>query len=248
MEILGIDIGGSGIKGAIVDVQTGELITERHRIPTPFPATPQDVAETVKEIVDHFNWVGKKVGCGFPAVVQNGIIRTAANIDESWIGVNADNLLSQTTGSATILLNDADAAGIAEMNFGAGKGHKGVVIMITIGTGLGTAIFSGGQLLPNTELGHIKMKHGEAEDYASAATRELEDLSWKHWGKRFNKYLRDMNAYFWPDLFILGGGASKKFDKYEHKLDEDINVVPAEMLNNAGIIGAALNAENKIIR
>jgi len=239
MEVLGIDIGGSGIKGAIVDVVKGEMITERHRIPTPQPATPEAVAETVNELVKHFDWKGK-IGCGFPAVVRNGIVLTASNIDNSWIGVNVNEIFSKATGCETLVANDADVAGIAEVKFGVGKESKGVVILITIGTGIGTVIFNNGVLLPNTELGHIEMNGMIAEKYTSDAARKKHDLKWKAWGMRFNRYLELMCFYFSPDLIILGGGASKKFEKFSDNITVDVPVVPAQLENQAGIVGAAI--------
>lgn len=239
MEILGIDIGGSGIKGAIVDIEKGILLTERHRIPTPQPATPKAVAETVHQLVKHFEWKGE-MGCGFPAVVRHGIIRTASNIDKSWIGLHAGELFSNVTGCPTLLVNDADAAGMAEMSFGAGINRNGTVIMITVGTGIGSAIFTRGSLLPNTEFGHIILKGKVAEKIASDAARKRDDLNWKSWGNRFNKYLNRMEFFFSPDLFIIGGGASKKFEKYTKYLNTEAEIVAAKLKNEAGIIGAAL--------
>jgi polyphosphate glucokinase len=239
MEVLGIDIGGSGIKGAPVDIEKGILLAERHRIPTPKPATPDAVAETVKQIVDHFNWKGE-IGCGFPAVIRHGIIRTASNIDKSWIGVRAGELFTKITGCPTLLVNDADAAGMAEMSFGSAKNHNGTVIMVTVGTGIGTAIFTRGQLLPNTEFGHIILKGSVAETIASDAARKRDDLNWKDWGLVFNKYLARMEFFCSPDLFIIGGGASKKFEKYIKYLNVEADIVAADLKNEAGIIGAAL--------
>ncbi len=243
MEILGIDIGGSGIKGALINTENGKFLAERYRIPTPQPATPEVVAKTVAKVAQHFNWQGP-VGCGFPALIPGGIVRNASNIDESWIGTDAIRLFTKTTGCATTVVNDADAAGLAEMKFGAGKGQKGVVILITIGTGLGTAMFTKGELLPNTEFGHIILKGMIAEHYASDAAREEENLSWKKWAKRFNKYLLRLEELLWPDLIILGGGASKKSEKFMRYFTVGAKVVPARLLNHAGIIGAALSAEN----
>lgn len=239
MEVLGIDIGGSGIKGAPVDIEKGILLAERHRIPTPQPATPEAVAHTVKELVEHFNWKGE-IGCGFPSVVRHGIIRTASNIDDSWIGVHAGELFSKVTNCPTLLVNDADAAGMAEMSFGSARNRKGTVIMVTVGTGIGTAIFTRGQLLPNTEFGHIILKGKVAEKIASDAARKRDDLNWKEWGSRFNKYLARMEFLFSPDLFIIGGGASKKFEKYIKYINVEAEIVSAELKNEAGIIGAAL--------
>lgn len=245
MQILGVDIGGSGIKGAIVDTETGEFVGERHRIDTPKPATPEAVAEVLAQLTSHFNWHGP-VGCGFPASIQHGVARTAANLSSDFIGTDIDKLFSETTQCPCFCLNDADAAGIAEMHFGVGAGQNGVVLLITIGTGLGTAFFTDGVLLPNTELGHAYMANGkEGEHYASDAVRKKEDLGWKSWGQRFNKYLCLMEDLFWPDLIILGGGASKKFDKFKQQISVKAPIKPAALLNQAGIIGAALHAEAK---
>ena len=238
MQRLGIDIGGSGIKGALVDTEAGCFIGERHRIPTPQPATPQAVAETVRAIVAHFDYSGP-LGVGLPAVVQQGVARTAANIHQDWIGTDAEALLREATGCPTRVVNDADAAGIAEMRFGAGRGCAGVVMVVTLGTGIGSALFTDGQLLPNTELGHLLVGSVEAEHYASDATRKREDLGWRKWAARLDEVLHAYQALWWPDRFILGGGVSKKHEKYLGRLTVEAEVVPAELLNHAGIIGAA---------
>ena len=245
MQILGVDIGGSGIKGAIVNTETGELVTERHRIETPQPATPEAVSAVLAKLVAHFNWDGP-IGCGFPAAIQHGIARTAANIAPSFIGTHVDKLFSEITKCPCYNLNDADAAGMAEMRFGEGSGQSGVVLLITIGSGLGSVFFTDGKLLPNTELGHIFMQNGmEAEHYASDVVRKAEDLGWKRWGNRFNQYLVMMEALFWPDLIILGGGGSKKIAKFQDQLTVEALVKPAAFLNQAGIVGAALYARSK---
>jgi len=245
MQILGVDIGGSGIKGAIVDTSTGELVSERHRIETPQPATPEAVAPVLAQLTRHFNWTGL-IGCGFPAAIQHGIVRTASNIAPSFIGTDIDRLFSDATQCPCFNLNDADAAGMAEIEFGEGANQAGVVLMVTIGTGLGTALFTDGNLIPNTELGHIYLENGkEAERYASDAVRKAEDLGWKRWGKRFDFYLTSMEKLFWPDLIILGGGASKKFEKFQDQLTIEAPVKPAAFLNQAGIVGAALYAKLK---
>lgn len=241
MEYLGIDIGGSGIKGAPVDIKTGELLAPRHRIRTPKPAQPEPMAEVVGEIAKFFNWNGP-IGIGMPTLVRHGIIGTAANISKRWLGVNAEELFSQATGCPVYVINDADAAGIAEMTFGAGRGRKGVVLIITIGTGLGSVIFVNGRMLPNTELGHIEIGGVEAESFASDAARKREDLSWKKWGKRFNLYLTTLERWFSPDLIILGGGISDDFEEFRPYLELTAEVVPAQLLNEAGIVGAALAA------
>lgn len=241
MDILGIDIGGSGIKGAPVDLSQGVLAAERLRIATPQPATPDAVADTVGRIIRHFNWTGP-VGCGLPSVVQNGVARTAANIDSSWIGTDVRALLSQRTGCPVTVINDADAAGIAEMRFGAGRGRNGTILMVTVGTGLGTALFRDGTLVPNTELGHLLLNGKVAEKYASAATREDLGLSYETWAKRLDLYLHQLQSLFWPDLFILGGGISKKHEKFFPFLTIETEFLPAILRNQAGIVGAALAA------
>lgn len=241
MQVMGIDIGGSGVKGAPVDCESGELLQERCRIPTPQPATPDAVARTVREVVRHFNWHGE-IGCGFPARVQHGVVKTAANIAAEWIGVNGETLFTQATGCAARLINDADAAGLAEMQFGAGRRETGLVMLITVGTGLGTALFCGGHLVPNTEFGHVYLKKMIAEHYASDAARKQEQLEWPQWAKRFDKYLLHLERLLSPDLFIIGGGVSRKFDKFAPYLSLNARVVPAQLLNQAGIIGAALAA------
>lgn len=242
--LLGIDIGGSGIKGALVDPDTGNLTTERHRIETPQPSTPEAVAETVTEIVTFFDYTGV-VGCTFPAIVRRGVTHSAANVDEGWIGFDADALLTETTGCEVHLLNDADAAGIAEVTFGAGKGVAGVVILLTFGTGIGSAMFQDGKLVPNTEFGHLFLDEGqEAEAWAADRVRKDDDLSWKLWGRRVDGYLKHLEFIFSPDLFILGGGVSKKSEKYMKFLSPQTHVVPAALLNEAGIVGAALWASH----
>lgn len=241
MEALGIDIGGSGIKGAPVDLVTGELLAPRCRIPTPQPAKPEPIAEVVGEIAKYFSWNGA-IGCGFPAIVRHGVIGSAANISKKWIGVDAEALFRQATGCPVHVVNDADAAGIAEMTFGAGRGRSGVVLIVTIGTGLGTALFTDGYLVPNCELGHIEINGQDAETFASDAARKREALSWKKWGKRFNLYLSTLERLFSPDLIILGGGVSKEFDAFRKYLTLQTEMTPAALLNEAGIVGAALAA------
>ena len=239
--ILGIDIGGSGIKGAPVDVDSGTLLAPRFRIPTPDSAKPHPVAETVAQVAHHFTWSGP-IGCGFPAIVQAGVVGSAANVHKKWIGVDAQTLFSETCGCPVTVMNDADVAGLAEMSFGAGKGRQGVVLLITIGTGLGSALFTDGHLVPNTELGHLEIDGIDAERRASDAARQRDKLSWKRWAKRFNRYLNTLERLFSPDLLILGGGASKDYQKFLPELQVHCEVLPAQMLNEAGIIGAALAA------
>ncbi len=241
MSILGVDIGGSGVKGAPVNLKKGKFATERLRIETPQPSTPGAVAKVVAKIVDHFALKGP-FGCTFPAVVQHGVVKTAANVDDSWIGVDAEKLLRKKTGYPVVVLNDADAAGIAEMQYGAGQGVKGVVVVLTFGTGIGSAIFVDGKLLPNTEFGHVQLHGDDAEHYAAAQVRKNEDLGWKKWGQRVNEYLQYMEMLFSPDLFIIGGGVSKRHEKFFEYIDVHAEVVPAQLFNDAGIIGAALVA------
>lgn len=241
MQVLGIDVGGSGIKGAPVDTETGRLTAERFRIKTPKKAEPQPVAEVVAEIARAFNWKGP-IGIGFPAPIKSGVALMAANVSEKWVGTNADELFTKITGCDCTMINDADAAGLAEMKFGAGKGQPGTVIMITLGTGIGTAIFHRGNLLPNTEFGHLDMNGKDAEHRASDAVRQREELSWKKYAKRLNNYLVAMEKLFWPDLFIIGGGISKESEKYVPLLTIETPVVTAQLRNEAGIVGAALAA------
>lgn len=246
MEILGIDVGGTGIKGAPVDIETGVLLAPRFRLKTPRSGKPVPVAKRVAEIATHFEWQGP-VGCGFPAVVQHGVAKTAANIHATWVGTDAAGLFAETTGCPVEVINDADAAGLAEITFGAGRDRSGVVLVVTVGTGLGTALFSDGHLLPNTELGHLEIDGYDAELRASDAARKRETLSWKKWGQRLGKYLGTLEELFWPDLIILGGGVSKKFDQFSPFLNLRAEVVPAQLLNEAGIIGAALAARSLAI-
>lgn len=243
MKILGIDVGGSGIKGAIVDTKKGKLLTDRYRIPTPQPATPTAVIDTICKIVNGFEWQGP-VGCGFPAAVVNEVVKTASNIDKSWIGVNASEQIEDTTGCPTHLVNDVDAAGYAEMKFGAGKHEKGTVFIAAFGTGIGTAIFRNKELVPNTELGFLKLNGKPAEHYAANSVRERDNLNWETWGRRVNEYLEEVESLFWPNLIIVGGGVSKKFHEFQPYISVQTPVVPAKNRNHAGIIGAALAAKN----
>ena len=243
--MVGVDVGASGIKGAIVNIETGELLTERHKLPTPKPATPQAMAGTFAELIKMLDWSGP-IGCGFPAIIKKGVAHSAANIDTSWIGTNVEEIFSSACGCPVKVLNDADAAGLAEMSFGKGKGVDGVVLLITIGSGLGSALFVNGQLVPNSELGHIYLQNEEkvAEFKASSAAKKREDISYEIWGKRLNDYLVHLDRIFSPDRVILGGGISRKFEKYGKYLDITVDVVPADLRNNAGSIGAALYAAN----
>jgi polyphosphate glucokinase len=239
--VMGVDIGGTGIKGAPVDVEKGTLTDERFRLLTPSPATPKSVSDVVADVVDHFGWKGP-VGATFPAVVKNGVTMTAANVNSKWVGTDAEKVLSERLGAPTIVLNDADAAGIAEVRFGAGRDRKGVVLMITLGTGIGCGMFHDGVLIPNTELGHIEIDGKDAESMAADSVRERKGLSWKKYAERVETYIRRLDALLWPDLVILGGGASKKADKLLPHLDVRPEVVAATLLNEAGIVGAAIAA------
>jgi polyphosphate glucokinase len=237
--VLGIDIGGSGIKGAPVACATGELLAPRHRIVTPQPATPDAIADVVAQIAEHFDWNGP-VGCTFPAVVKDGVTLTAANVDPSWIGTDADALFTKRLGMPVTLLNDADAAGLAEMRVGAGRGHRGVVITVTLGTGIGCGLFTNGVLVPNCELGHIEIDGRDAERFAAASVRDRKKLSWKQYAARVETYLRRLDALLWPDLIVIGGGVSKDADQFLPRIDVRPEVVPATLRNNAGIVGAAI--------
>jgi polyphosphate glucokinase len=242
MEILGIDIGGSGIKGAPVETETGELLYPRHRIPTPKLGKPKPMAKVVAAVTQHFDWDGL-IGCGFPAVIHEGVVHSAANIHKRWIGTDAASLFSKATGCDVFVLNDADAAGLAEMTFGAGRSRKGVVLVVTIGTGLGTALFTEGHLVPNMELGHLEIDCEDAELRASDAARMREELSWKKWSQRLDRYLITLEHLLSPDLIILGGGVSKRHEMFLPRLTVQTEVVPALLGNQAGIIGAALAAK-----
>ena len=243
----GVDIGGTGIKGAPVDLATGKLTADRLRIATPHPATPAAVAAVVAEVVNHFNWTGP-IGTAFPAAVKSGVAMTAANVDKSWIGTNIEGVIGAATGTKVSAINDADAAGVAELAYGVGKGQEGVVIMTTFGTGIGTAVFLHGQLVPNTELGHLEIDGKDAETQASELVRENKGLSWKKWAKRVDAYLKHLEALFWPDMIIIGGGASRKADKFIPLLTVRTPVVPAALQNEAGIVGAAVVATGDVTR
>jgi polyphosphate glucokinase len=239
--VMGVDIGGTGIKGATVDVESGMLTADRFRILTPHPSTPKAVADVVVEVVNHFDWNGP-VGATFPAVVKDGVTLTAANVDKEWIGTDADALFTDGLGMPVHMLNDADAAGLAEVRFGAGKDRKGVVVMITLGTGIGCGMFHDGVLIPNTELGHIEIDGKDAEKFAAEVVRENKGLSWKEYAKRVEKYLRRLDALIWPDLFVIGGGISKQADKWLPHIHVRPELVPATLQNEAGIVGAAIAA------
>jgi polyphosphate glucokinase len=237
----GVDIGGSGIKGCVVDLDAGRLVGERVRIDTPQPATPDAVYPVVGRIVDSFGWTGR-VGVTFPGVLKHGVAHTAANVDPTWIGTDVDAGMSALIPGTVETLNDADAAGLAEMRYGAGRGRAGVVLMLTFGTGIGSALFVDGRLVPNTEFGHIQVDGEDGERRASAAAREREGLGYPDWAKRVDRYLDVLEAGLWPDLVIVGGGVSKKAHKWVPLLSTRTPVVPAQLLNDAGIVGAALAA------
>ncbi len=244
MNILGVDIGGTGIKAAPVDASKGEMLAERQRILTPDPATPTAVIEVVAQLVDHFQYQDKSIGVGFPGPIVGGVVKTAVNLSDDWMDLDGDDLISERTGCPTTMVNDADAAGLAEVHFGAGKGIKGVTLVITLGTGIGTGLFVNGELVPNTELGHLYLrnKKQDAEYYAAESARIRNEWSWKKWAKHLDAFLWEINKLFWPQLIIIGGGASKRHAQFLPLLTVPTKVAPASMGNNAGIIGAALAA------
>ncbi len=244
-EVLGIDVGGTGIKAALVDVDTGALRSDRHRVDTPQPATPDTMAGAIRQVVDEFDYDGP-IGCCFPTIVVDGHARSVSNLDESWRHVQIDETFERATGLPFIVINDADAAAIAEMRLGAGKGLDGLVLMITIGTGLGSGMFYNGELIPNIEFGHMAGRDGEPfEAYASKRARIDEDLSWSEWGQRFNAFLKRVDRVCSPDHFIIGGATSKKFDRFRDDITVSRTIHVARFLNNAGIIGAAVAATGK---
>ncbi|MDH6291172.1 polyphosphate--glucose phosphotransferase [Rhodococcus opacus] len=242
----GVDVGGSGVKGGVVDLETGQLVGDRIKLLTPQPSTPEAVAETVTEIIRQAEWDGP-VGITLPSVVTGGVARSAANIDKKWIGTDARALFSDALGGRLVtVLNDADAAGIAEDALGAGKDAKGVVILLTFGTGIGSAILHNGVLLPNTEFGHMEVDGKEAEHRAASSVKEKKDLSYKEWAGEVSRVLTRFENLLWPDLFIAGGGISRKNEKWIPHLTNRTPVVPAALLNTAGIVGAALAVETGI--
>lgn len=245
VKILGVDVGGSGIKAGVVDLDIGRLITDRRRYPTPQPATPGAVTKVISTLVSDFAWDGP-IGVAIPTIVRNGVVHSAANIDQSWVGDHAVRRFSRSLKRRVPVINDADAAGLAEMHYGAGRGHKeGVVILLTFGTGIGSAIFVDGRLFPNTELGHLQLRGSDAEEWASAKAREIGKLSWKKWSARVNAYLQHLEFLFSPDLFILGGGVSKEAQSFVSYLDTRAKIVTAALRNHAGIIGAAWYARGQ---
>lgn len=246
MAILGIDIGGSGIKGNLVDPFNGRLVAERHKILTPQPATPDAVADVIAEMVTYFDYRGP-VGCTFPAIVKSGVTLSAANVDGSWVGTNAEVLFEERSpGNDFTMLNDADAAGVAEMEFGAGRDHPGVVLLLTFGTGIGSALFADGKLVPNTELGHLHFAgHESVEDWAAAKVKKEDGLDWAEWTARACEYLNHLDRLFSPDLFVFGGGVSRKWEKISPHLTTAVKTVPAQLQNEAGIVGAAMAATKR---
>jgi len=240
-HILGIDIGGSGIKAAPVDLDSGEFIEHRRRVSTPESGEPEEIIEIARTLCDEFDWHGP-VGCAFPGVIRKGLTLTAANLNPAWLGLDAQEAFSDAIGNPVTMINDADAAGLAEVKLGAAKGIDGVVVMITLGTGIGTAVFTDGRLVPNTEFGHLRMDGVEAEDLASSRAKNDDDIGFREWAERVENYLREMERLFWPDMFVIGGGISKNFDKFGPRIQIDTPVVQAELQNRAGIVGAALAA------
>ena len=243
--VIGVDVGGSGVKAALVDVERGELVSDRPRLETPQPATPDRVAHTVAQLVDGLGG-SSVIGVTVPGVVSTGVVRTAANIDSTWIGTDACGLFSKQLGVPCTVINDADAAGLAEMRFGAGRGRDGVAIVVTLGTGIGSAVFVDGNLVPNTELGHLEFKGQVAEHHAAAAVRKAQHLTWEQWGRRVGHYLTMLTTLFSPELIVVGGGVSRKFDRFADEIaalvPTNTEVVPAALQNKAGIVGAALVA------
>lgn len=248
MVVLGIDIGGSGMKGGLIDSFTGEMVSERFRIPTPISRHPNEMAQVFKEIVNHFNYKGP-IGCGFPTVIKHGVCKDPGNLHNDWKNLNVEALFSEACGSPVTVINDADAAGYAVMNYGIGKDKKGLVIIITIGTGLGSGVFLDGQLIPNFELGQIPYrKHNKIENWAAASAKDRKNLSFKKWGKRFNKFLELVELLIRPDHIILGGGTSDDFDQFKKWIKIETPVVPAQLGNTAGIVGAACAVIHKALK
>ena len=240
----GVDIGGSGIKGARVDLRTGELVSERFKILTPRPSTPTAVVDVITRLLEQAAWTGP-FGCTFPGIVRHGVLHSAANLDKGWLGVDLERLLDESTGLPADVLNDADAAGLAEVRFGAARGRSGVVVLTTLGTGIGTAVFVDGHLVPNTELGHLLLHGDSAEKYAAASAREREGLSWKEWAGRLQEYYSHLEFLLSPDVIIVGGGVSRKSEKFLPLLDVQAEIIPAALQNQAGIVGAAVEAAER---
>jgi polyphosphate glucokinase len=247
MRILGIDIGGTGIKGAPVELPSGEILAEHLHLPTPQPATPRAVSAVIQKMVRHFQFTGR-VGIGFPGVIRQGVVGTAVNLSPSWVGKNAEKIFKKAVKLQVSVINDADAAGLAEVHHGAGKKEKGTVVLITLGTGIGSAVFIGGELVPNTELGHLPLHGKDAEKTASAKAREKHDWGWKKWSKRVREYLQLVEKLINPDLIIVGGGVSRRAEKWLPRASQGIRakVVPAKLHNEAGIVGAAMAATKNL--
>lgn len=243
-ELVGVDVGGSGVKAAVVDLTTGQA-TGRIRVPTPQPPTPDAIATTVADLVRQLPATGA-IGCTMPAVVADGVVLTATNIDKSWIGTHAEDVISRAADRPCVALNDADAAGLAEARFGAARAHRGLVVMVTIGTGVGTALINNGVLIANSELGHIYVDDHLVDTWVSDATREAETLSWRKWTQRLERYLTQLHEIMWPELIVIGGGIVKHADKFVDRIDADCEVRIAELGNLAGIVGAALAANDHI--
>lgn len=241
---LGIDIGGTGIKCALVNLTDGSLASDRFRVDTPKPSVPGSVADAVAGVVANVDYAGP-VGLAFPGVLRRSVVQTTANLDDSWNGRSLEDVIGPVLPGPAVTLNDADAAGLAEVRYGAGVGYSGLIIMVTLGTGIGTALIHDGVLVPNSELGHIEVDGHDAETRASAAARERRDMSWPKWGRKVGKYLRSIENVLWPDLFIIGGGASKRPDKWFDEVETRTPTVLASFKNNAGIVGAALAASDK---
>jgi polyphosphate glucokinase len=247
MRSLGIDIGGTGIKGAPVELPSGEILAEHLHLPTPQPATPRAVSAVIQKMVRHFQFTGQ-VGVGFPGVIRQGVVGTAVNLSPSWVGKNAEKIFKKAVKLQVSVINDADAAGLAEVHHGAGKKEKGTVVLITLGTGIGSAVFIGGELVPNTELGHLPLHGRDAEKTASAKAREKHDWGWKKWSKRVREYLQLVEKLINPDLIIVGGGVSRRAEKWLPRASQGIRakVVPAKLHNEAGIVGAAMAAAKNL--
>lgn len=237
--VLGLDVGGTGIKGALVDLDKGSLHSDKIKYKTPDNSSPKEVIKVIKKLISDLEWEGKDFGCGFPSIIKNGVAFSAANIDKGWKNFDISKFFKKELGVKTSIINDADAAGMAEYNYGAGKGKSGTVLMLTLGTGIGSGLIVDGKLVPNSEFGHMKWRDGIAEDYASNRARKNGDLSWSEWGKELNKVLLHYELIVSPDLIILGGGVSKSFAEYAKYFTSKTPIIPAQLLNNAGIIGAA---------
>lgn len=240
--MLGIDVGGTGIKGALVDMNKGEFVSDKVKYKTPSESGPKEVLEVIKKLIKDLDWKGKPFGCGFPSIIKNNVAHSAANIDKRWIGVDLAKEFKKGLGVKVNFGNDADVAAMAEMKYGKGKGVMGKALLVTLGTGIGSGMLMDQRLVPNVEVGHLKYKKSILEDYASNRAREKKDLSWEVWGKELNNALHYIDFILNPDLILLGGGVSKKFSHYKEFLTLDTKIIPAKLLNNAGIIGAAMLA------